>query len=183
MFDGTFVTSIYKPLKGIGKNLVLVDVPADLQERSGMTFGDVTIKDTTLKGWIYDDAKLSNYSLIYAMNDLGETNYYQYESTGNTLQLYPEGLVVSQSEYDAVVKENVKITQEKDNMSMYFYIACGVAVVSFVFAIVGLVNANRYKNRLLTRKSGNEEVISEETIEVIEEPTDVINENEEVKVD
>lgn len=156
VFDGNNVVSIYKPLNGIGKNLAYVGVPSELQERSGMTFGEVTIKDTTLQGWTYKDETLSNYSIIYAMNESGEYNYYQYESSENTLQLYPNASLISQEEFDKIVKENELIKDEKDSMTMYFYIACGVAVVTSIFGIVGFVNASKYKNRLLTRNRFSE---------------------------
>lgn len=151
IFDGTNVVSIYKPLKGLGKNLAYVDVPVELQERSGMTFGDVTIGKTTYKGWTYKDETLSNYSLLYLMNGYGEYHYYQYESNENTLQLYPNASLISQEEFDALVKENELIKEEKDRFTLYFYIACAVAVVTSIFGINGTINASRYKKRLLTR--------------------------------
>ena len=134
------VTSIYKT---IGK-LAILEAPTDLQERAGMKYTDITIGETVFKGWKYDNEKFSNYSLVYAMNENGEFDYYQHEATQNTLQLYSGAAPILQEDYDAIVKEN-------DNMTMYFYIACGVAVVSAVLAIVGFVNANKYKNRLLNR--------------------------------
>ena len=89
-------------------------------------------------------------------NEFGEYNYYQYESSENTLQLYPNASLISQEEFDEIVKENELIKDEKDSMTMYFYIACGVAVVTSIFGIVGFVNANKYKNRLLTRNRFSE---------------------------
>lgn len=176
------VVSIYKPLGILGNNLGIVDIPHELQEKSAMIYGDVLVDGVTLKGWTYENESFKNFSLIYAMDEFGNYNYYQYEKTQNTLQLYSGAAPILQEEYDAVVNENATLTEERDNMTLYFYIACGVAVVSFVSAIIGLVNANRYKNRLLTKKTVTDEV--EETIEVVEEPTDVINDNnEEVKVD
>lgn len=134
------VTSIYKT---IGK-LAILEAPTDLQEKAGMKYTDITIGDNVFKGWKYDNEKFSNYSLVYAMNENGEFDYYQHEATQNTLQLYSGAAPILQEDYDTIVKENEKMT-------MYFYIACGVAVVSVVLAIVGFVNANKYKNRLLKR--------------------------------
>lgn len=151
IYDGSNVVSIYKPLKGINKNLAYVGVPSDLQERSGMTFGDITIGDITLKGWTYNDESLSNYSLIYVMDASGEYHYYQYESTGKTLQLYPNALLVTQDEFDAIEKEKTLLQEEKDRMTLFFYIACVVAIVGIVFGILGFANANKYKKRLLSR--------------------------------
>lgn len=134
------VTSIYRTIK----NLAILEVPSDLQERAGMKYTDVTIGETVFKGWKYDNEKFSNYSLIYAMDENGEFNYYQHESTQNTLQLYSGAAPILQEDYDSAVKENEKMT-------MYFYIACGVAVVTSIFGIIGFINANKYKNRLLKR--------------------------------
>lgn len=138
------VISIYKPLGILGNNLGIIDIPEELKNKAAMQFGEVEVDGLTLNGWTYDNEMFKNYSLIYAMDESGNYNYYQYEKTQNTLQLYSGAAPILQEDYDAIVKENEKMT-------MYFYIACGVAVVSLVLAIVGFVNANKYKNRLLNR--------------------------------
>lgn len=138
------VISIYKPLGILGNNLGIIDIPEELKNKAAMQFGEVEVDGLTLNGWTYDNEMFKNYSLIYAMDESGNYNYYQYEKTQNTLQLYSGAAPILQEDYDTIVKENEKMT-------MYFYIACGVAVVSVVLAIVGFVNANKYKNRLLKR--------------------------------
>lgn len=141
------VTSIYRQVALLGNTLGLVDIPEELQERAGMVYQELTIDDVTLMGWVYEDKSFSNYSLIYAMDDMGEYRYYQYESTQNTLQLYSGAAAVTQEDYENLVNQNA-------SMQLYFYIALGGCVVLLLTTIYGLVSVSRYKKRLLSK--GNE---------------------------
>lgn len=136
------VTSIYVPFTGFG-NLAIVDVPADLQERNGAKYQEITIQEMTLNGWKFDNKKFDNYALIYAMDENGNYDFYQYESTQNTLQLFSNASIL-QEDYDALMKD-------KEEMTMYFYIACGACVVLLGTAIYAFVSLNRYKNRLFSK--------------------------------
>ena len=141
------ITSVYKQVAILGNTLGIVDIPEDLQERAGMTYQEITIDDVTLMGWVYEDKAFSNYSLIYAMNDMGEYQYYQYESTQNTLQLYSGAAAVTQEDYENLVNHS-------ESMQLYFYIALGGCVVLLAVSVYGFVCASRYKKRLISK--GNE---------------------------
>lgn len=141
------ITSVYKQVAILGNTLGIVDVPEDLQERAGMTYQEITIDDVTLMGWVYEDKAFSNYSLIYAMNDMGEYQYYQYESSQNTLQLYSGAAAVTQEDYENLVNHS-------ESMQLYFYIALGGCVVLLAVSVYGFVCASRYKKRLISK--GNE---------------------------
>lgn len=140
--EGKGVTSKYVLMALYGNNLGIVDIPENLQKRAGMKYGEVHLEDKTLMGWTYEDPAFKNYSLIYAMDEMGKYNYYQFESTQNTLQIYSNAAAATQKSYDEVV-------QQVDKMSMYFYISCGAAVLFLIVAILGFVNANKYKKRVL----------------------------------
>ena len=141
------ITSVYKQVAILGNTLGIVDVPENLQEKAGMTYQEITIDDVTLMGWVYEDKAFSNYSLIYAMNDMGEYQYYQYESTQNTLQLYSGAAAVTQEDYENLVNHS-------ESMQLYFYIALGGCVVLLAASVYGFVCASRYKKRLISK--GNE---------------------------
>lgn len=141
------ITSVYKQVAILGNTLGIVDIPENLQERAGMTYQEITIDDVTLMGWVYEDKAFSNYSLIYAMNDMGEYQYYQYESTQNTLQLYSGAAAVTQEDYENLVNHS-------ESMQLYFYIALGGCVVLLAASVYGFVCASRYKKRLISK--GNE---------------------------
>lgn len=141
------ITSVYKQVAILGNTLGIVDIPEDLQEKAGMTYQEITIDDVTLMGWVYEDKAFSNYSLIYAMNDMGEYQYYQYESTQNTLQLYSGAAAVTQEDYENLVNHS-------ESMQLYFYIALGGCVVLLAASVYGFVCASRYKKRLISK--GNE---------------------------
>lgn len=59
-----------------------------VKELSGVDEGTVKIGDIEVQGWIFTEEKLSNYSLVYLMNDTGEKGLYSYEGTEGTLQKY-----------------------------------------------------------------------------------------------
>lgn len=139
------VVSIYIPMGILGNNLGIIDVPTELQKREGMTFQRVTIEDAELPGWTFNDEAFENYFLIYAMDEFGVCQYYQYESTQGTLQLYSGAGAITQEEYENTISS-------KNKLQMYLYVSLGVSGILLVMAIVGLVNAHRYKKRLLSRE-------------------------------
>lgn len=100
MVENNQVTSIYKPVQLLGKSLVIIDVPDMLQEKNGMKFTTVTIDKQKLKGWIFKDKNFKNYSLIYVMDTKGRINYYQYEKTEETLQLYSGAAPITAHDYE-----------------------------------------------------------------------------------
>lgn len=116
------VTSIYKPMALLGLNLIQIDVPADLQKRAGMTFTTVEIDGQKLPGWTFDDKAFENYSLIYMMDEGGNKQYYQYEKTGNRLQLFSGAAATTQKDYEALV--------EKEQTLMYIIYGLGAGCVA-----------------------------------------------------
>lgn len=122
------VTSIFRPMALLGNALFIVDVPENLQEREGMTFTTVSVDEQELPGWTFDDPQFSDYALIYAMNEKGELNYYQYEKTQNTLQLYSGAAAISEQAY-----------AREQQREQIFIIAAGVFAASTIIALIACI--------------------------------------------
>lgn len=140
MFDETKgeIVSIYQPIQLANHELILVDVPADLQNRAGMKYQEIKLDELNVKGWVFENKDFANYALIYAMDLNGEYHYYQYEMSEKTLQLYSGAAAITQNELEVLKKDN----EQKQFMMM---VAFGCAVFFLVVAIVALIKMNTYK--------------------------------------
>lgn len=140
------ITSKFQPIALLGNNLYLVDIAKDLQDREGMTFTTVTVDEQELPGWRFNESGFDNYSLIYVMNEKGEMQYYQYESSMNTLQLYSNAAPITTQTY----LKNRQIEQ-------IAIIAAGVFAVTTIAALIGCVMIRRRSNLRLRRLQNREE--------------------------
>lgn len=115
------VTSIYKPVGVLGQNLVIVDVPSNLQTRSNMKFTTVEVDKVKFPGWTFEDEAFKDYAIIYALDQNGKEVYYQYDSKEKTLQRFSNAAAISQEKYDAYVKEK----EDKEQTLMYVIYGLG----------------------------------------------------------
>lgn len=138
------ITSIHRPFAYVGKNLVMIDVPKELQERKGMKFTTVTLGDYKLPGWTFTDKAFENYMVIYVMDDAGNTVYYQYDKKENTLQLFSQAAALTQKDYEAM-------SQSKDN-NMLYYIVIGILGVGCVVFCITTIRFYRKRNTAKYRK-------------------------------
>lgn len=138
------VTSIYKPIALLGNNLGIVDIPEELKDRNGMIYQEVMIDDTTLMGWVFENEAFKNYSLIYAMDEFGEYQYYQYESTQKSLQLYSGAAPIFQDDYNELIDKNETLTK-------VVYATLGGCVLLLILVLINFINASRYKKRLISK--------------------------------
>lgn len=88
--EGVGITSVFRPISLLGRNLIVFDLTEEEQIRDNMVYSEVTIDGTSLYGWIYENPDFSNYIHILVMNEFGEKVVYQYEKTENSIQLYRE---------------------------------------------------------------------------------------------
>ena len=135
------VTNIFKPTAILGNNVYLVDIPKELQTMEGFEYGKVKVDTTELMGWTFKDKAFDNYAVIYVMDEAGKMQYYMYEKTQNTLQLYSKAAPVTQEAYEKLVKDL------EDTNKMQF-ICLGVAAVLTVIAIVAVVFAIKLKKQV-----------------------------------
>ena len=89
-------------------------------------------------GWTFKDKAFDNYVVIYVMDETGKMQYYMYEKTQNTLQLYSKAAPVTQESYEKLVKD-------LENTNKMQVICLGVAAVLTVVAIVAVVFAIQSK--------------------------------------
>lgn len=142
--DKGVITSIYKPMALLGRNIAIIDIPSELQTRTGMRFGEVEVDKQKLQGWTFDDDAFANYILVYLMDDQGKTNYYLYEKSENTLQLYSGQAAVSQIDYEQNLSEQETALMQR----MYMIIALLVTnVITVMLLLVVLMKKKQKKGR------------------------------------
>lgn len=119
------VTSIYRPVGVLGKNLIMINVPDELQTRNGMKFTTVEIDKIKFPGWTFEDKAFENYALIYVMDGQGNYAYYQYDKSEQTLQRFSGAAAITQEKYDAYVKDK----KDKEQLLMYIIYGLGAGCV------------------------------------------------------
>lgn len=130
------ITSVFRPVSLLGRNLILYDLTDEEQIREYMTMQELTIDGISVKGWVYDVDGYEDYALIPVMNEFGEKVIYQYEKTENTLQLYKEFVEPLTEEPEERTKIDI----------LYLYIAAAAAGV-FLLTTVVLLIMNRRRKR------------------------------------
>lgn len=88
IFEDGKVIRKYETITVLGKEYVVVDIPSSLDVQSGLAKSTIKIGELELLGWTFDDQTMSQYSIVYLMNDEGELNLYSYEASEGTLQKY-----------------------------------------------------------------------------------------------
>ena len=126
------VKTVFKPTAILGHNVFIIDIDKDLQSQEGLVYKKVKVDTTQLMGWEFKDVALKNYALIYVMDENGKTQYYQYEKTQNTLQLYSGAAPVSKATYEDMAKD-------LDSATLMRNIFIGVSVLFAISTIVGFV--------------------------------------------
>ena len=131
LFEDGKVTSKFEYVEILGRHFYLIDVPKDKQEMAGLKYGELTIDKVKLMGWTFEDKAFENYQIFMAMDMSGETRYYQYEKSENTIQLYSGAATVTQEAYQKQTDE-LKDTQQQRTIWM------AVAIISLIgLACVG----------------------------------------------
>lgn len=129
------IVSSFRKVALFGKNLVILDVPKELQDRYGMKFTELEIDGTTLQGWSFENEEYQNYYLIYVMNEQGEMKYYLYEESEQSLQLYADMVPMTMKAYE----------EQMNQQKMLQYIMYGVVLVLSGTTIAGFVLWNKAK--------------------------------------
>ena len=105
-----------------------MDAPENLEEVQGLEKSTIKIGDLEMNGWKFNEETLSHYTLVYLMNDAGESGLYTYEDTEGTLQKYTP-------------------VEEKDNTLTYVFIGTTV-VFALSTAVVGYMYFNFKKKSI-----------------------------------
>lgn len=159
------ICSVYKPIALLGRNVAIIDIPAELQDRAGMKYGEVEVDTIKLMGWTFSDPSFENYVLLYLMDDKGQMHYYLYEKSENTLQLYSRQAPITQTQYEQLL----------DDLQSRMIMVLALAITNVVTLAVLLVvvfkkrkpkNKKQTKQKVQVRKEPEvSEVNAEEEVE------------------
>ena len=147
--EGKGVTSIFRPVSILGRNVIVYDLAEEEKIRDNMVYSEVTIDGTTLYGWTYENPDFANYVHIMVMNEFGEKVVYQYEKTENSLQLYRE--------YVDLEDTAGEITEEKALFpnEYYFYaiVALGALCIILFIAMIYFIASRKSRHEARKRKA------------------------------
>lgn len=132
--DGV-ITSIYRPVSLFSRTYVALDNGEDLSEYDEFKVARVQIDGQELDGWEFTDKQFKDYSIVYLMDDKGETSYYQYEASENTLQKYSNAAAITQDKYqNQKNKSTMVILMMMATISVL--LACGIALIFLMKKVV-----------------------------------------------
>ena len=137
------ITSIFKPLTILGRNVIVYDLTEEEKVREDMVYSEVTIDGVQLYGWTYENPDFENYIHIKVMNEAGEKVVYQYEKSENTLQLYRK-YVPLEPEKKVPAFSIGTITFE----GVQLYVVAGLAGLCVILIVVIVILASKKKNTM-----------------------------------
>lgn len=117
------VLSPYLPLAYGGATYIYTGIPSEKAAVPGLKATTVEAFSQTLSGWRYEDAALSDFLVLYLMDDGGQYGYYTYDSKNATLQRFSGAVFTDSGETLAVPMQ-------------YVYIAGGAAALLLILMLV-----------------------------------------------
>lgn len=140
-----------------------VKLPSNYQEAK------LTLNDKEFPVWQNSDS--TDYYVLYAMNDKGETGYYQYDSQENTYQRMDDPSETSKTDTSSKTTSNKLPAFVNDHLQMIVLAGgIGAVVLLLILIILGI--------KLHNRNAELDELYDEYGIDVEEEPVPVKNKKE-----
>ena len=132
------VLSPYLPLVCGGATYIYTGIPSEKAAVPGLKAATVEAFSQTLSGWRYEDAALSDFLVLYLMDDGGQYGYYTYDTKNATLQRFSGAVFTDSGETLAVPM-------------LYVYIAGGAAALLLILMLVfaGVSGSRGWKLRAL----------------------------------
>ena len=155
------VLSPYLPLAYGGATYIYTGIPSEKAAVPGLKAATVEAFSQTLSGWRYEDAALSDFVVLYLMDDGGQYGYYTYDTKNATLQRFSGAVFTDSGETLAVPM-------------LYVYIAGGAAALLLILMLVfaGISGSRGRKLRALASEQTEpaEEAAPEALPEVAQTP-------------
>ena len=152
------VLSPYLPLAYGGATYIYTGIPSEKASVPGLKAATVEAFSQTLSGWRYEDAALSDFVVLYLMDDGGQYGYYTYDSKNATLQRFSGAVFTDSGETLAVPM-------------LYVYIAGGAAALLLILMIVFACVSGSRGRKLRALASEQTEPAEEAAPEALPEET------------
>lgn len=152
------VLSPYLPLVCGGTTYIYTGIPSEKAAVPGLKAATVEAFSQTLSGWRYEDAALSDFVVLYLMDDGGQYGYYTYDTKNATLQRFSGAVFTDSGETLAVPM-------------LYVYIAGGAAALLLILMIVFACISGSRGRKLRALASEQTEPAEEAAPEALPEET------------
>lgn len=152
------VLSPYLPLVCGGATYIYTGIPSDKAAVPGLKAATVEAFSQTLSGWRYEDAALSDFLVLYLMDDGGQYGYYTYDTKNATLQRFSGAVFTDSGETLAVPM-------------LYVYIAGGAAALLLILMLVFACVSGSRGRKLRALASKQTEPAEEAAPEALPEET------------
>lgn len=133
----------FNPLTIGDSTIYLIDVPSDIQEREAMSFETIQVSNQTIKAWVFDDSKLLDYVLIYALNSEGVEDYLVLDAKNQVIYEYPESEPTTYEEFEEWLNQ-----EEKEKPNYVLYGSIGAVVLAIVGVIIWMVSKNKKEDEI-----------------------------------
>ena len=158
------VLSPYLPLAYGGATYIYTGIPSEKASVPGLKAATVEAFSQTLSGWRYEDAALSDFVVLYLMDDGGQYGYYTYDTKNATLQRFSGAVFTDSGETLAVPM-------------LYVYIAGGAAALLLILMIVFACVSGSRGRKLRALASEQTEPAEEAAPEALPEVTQTLEES------
>lgn len=152
------VLSPYLPLVCGGATYIYTGIPSEKAAVPGLKAATVEAFSQTLSGWRYEDAALSDFLVLYLMDDGGQYGYYTYDTKNATLQRFSGAVFTDSGETLAVPM-------------LYVYIAGGAAALLLILMLVFACISGSRGRKLRALASEQTEPAEEAAPEALPEET------------
>lgn len=152
------VLSPYLPLAYGGATYIYTGIPSEKATVPGLKAATVEAFSQTLSGWRYEDAALSDFLVLYLMDDGGQYGYYTYDTKNATLQRFSGAVFTDSGETLAVPM-------------LYVYIAGGAAALLLILMLVFACISGSRGRKLRALASEQTEPAEEAAPEALPEET------------